>query len=128
MKLRTHLKIDRTLCGDVVELEKGFAKVSLQTTPQMAADEEGLVHGGFTFGAADFAAMAAVNDPNVVLVGAEVKFLAPVVVGERIEFEANVVEREGKKAKVEVKGRVGERDVFHGHFSTYTPSTHILKR
>jgi acyl-coenzyme A thioesterase PaaI-like protein len=44
----------------------------------MAADQRGLVHGGFTFGLADYAAMVAVNDPNVVLGAAEVRFLAPV--------------------------------------------------
>ena len=47
----------------------------------MAADGRGLVHGGFTFGLADFAAMCAVNDPNVVLGAATCKFLAPVQVG-----------------------------------------------
>jgi len=43
----------------------------------MAVDQMGLVHGGFTFGAADFAAMAAVNDPNVVLVSSECRFFKP---------------------------------------------------
>ena len=80
MKLKTHLKLDSTLCGEVVELEEGYAKVRLETTQGMAADERGLIHGGFTFGAADFAAMAAVNDKNVVLVEATSRFLAPVVV------------------------------------------------
>ena len=128
MKLQTHLNIDRKLCGDVVELKAGFAKVVLTTTQVMAADEAGLVHGGFTFGAADFAAMAAVNDPNVVLVAAQVKFLAPVVVGDVVEFAAEVVEKEGKKAKVEVAGSVNGEIVFSGLFQTYTPSEHILKK
>jgi acyl-coenzyme A thioesterase PaaI-like protein len=128
MKLATHLRIDRTLCGEVRELGEGFAKVVLETTQKMAADDRGLVHGGFTFGAADFAAMAAVNDPFVVLVAAEVKFLAPVVVGDEVEFHASVIEKEGKKAKVKVNGQVGDKEVFTGLFATYTPSKHILDR
>ncbi len=128
MELRTHLSIDRDLCGEVVELSNGYAKVRLVTTKQMAADERGLVHGGFTFGAADFAAMAAVNDPYVVLVAAEVRFLAPVVVGDVVECEARVIEREGKKGRIEVVGSVEERKVFEGIFSTYTPAQHILDR
>ncbi len=128
MELKTHLAIDRSLCGEVVELADGYAKVRLVTTPQMAADERGLVHGGFTFGAADFAAMAAVNDPYVVLVAAEVRFLAPVVVGDVVECEARVREKEGKKARVEVLGVVQGRTVFEGKFSTYTPAQHILDR
>ncbi|SMC09826.1 hotdog domain-containing protein [Nitratiruptor tergarcus] len=128
MDLKTHLAIDRTLCGDVVDLEEGYAKVVLKTTKQMQADTKGLVHGGFTFGAADFAAMAAVNNPNVVLVAAEVKFLAPVVVGDEVVFEAHILQREGKKAKVKVSGSVGGKEVFQGTMQTYTPTTHILDR
>ncbi|BCD62419.1 methylthioribose-1-phosphate isomerase [Nitratiruptor sp. YY08-26] len=128
MDLKTHLAIDRTLCGDVVELEEGYAKVVLKTAKQMQADERGLVHGGFTFGAADFAAKVAVNDPNVVLVAAEVKFLAPVVVGDEVVFEAHIVQKEGKKTKVAVIGSVGDKDVFQGTMQTYTPTTHILDR
>ena len=128
MKLKTHLKLDPTLCGEVVELEEGYAKVRLETTQGMAADERGLVHGGFTFGAADFAAMAAVNDKNVVLVEATSRFLAPVVVGDVVEFEAWITKKEGKKAWVDVRGVVEGRKVFEASFLTYTPNTHILDR
>ncbi len=128
MKLKTHLKLDSTLCGEVVELGEGYAKVRLETTQVMAADERGLVHGGFTFGAADFAAMAAVNDENVVLVEARSRFLAPVVVGDVVEFEARITKKEGKKAWADVYGQVEGRKVFEGSFVTYTPSRHILDR
>ena len=128
MELRTHLLIDPKLCGEVVELDEGYAKVVLTTTKQMAADDRGLVHGGFTFGAADYAAMAAINHPNVVLAAAEVKFLAPVVVGDRVEFEARTVAREGAKAEVEVVGKLYKKDVFKGRFKTFTPDVHILDR
>ena len=128
MKLKTHLKLDPTLCGEAVELKEGYAKVRLATTQQMAADERGLVHGGFTFGAADFAAMAAVNDENVVLVEARSRFLAPVVVGDVVEFEAKITEKEGKKAWVDVHGQIEGRKVFEGSFVTYTPSRYILDR
>jgi acyl-coenzyme A thioesterase PaaI-like protein len=50
---RTHTKIDPTLCGRPVELASGRARVVLDAIAQMAADERGLVHGGFTFGLAD---------------------------------------------------------------------------
>jgi len=128
MNLKTHLAIDRELCGEVIELKDGYAKVKLATTKRMAADEVGLVHGGFTFGAADFAAMAAINDPYVVLVSAKVDFLAPVVVGQEVIFDAHVVEKEGKRGLVEVVGRVGGKEVFKGTFSTYLPKHHILCR
>jgi acyl-coenzyme A thioesterase PaaI-like protein len=49
----------------------------------MVVDAHGLVHGGFVFGLADYAAMLAVNDPNVVLGAAEARFLKPVRRGDQ---------------------------------------------
>jgi len=126
MELKTHKKIDKKYSGEVIELKENFSKVLLKTLPQMAADVEGLVHGGFTFSAADFAAMAAVNHPYVVLVAADVKFTAPVKVNQEIVFEAKVVKKDGKKSKVEVIGRVGEKEVFKGIFKTYTLDKHVF--
>ena len=53
------------------------AIVELTATPEMEADASGLTHGGFTFGLADYAAMLAVNHPNVVLGSAQTKFTSP---------------------------------------------------
>ena len=92
----------------------------------MAADENGLIHGGFTFSAADYSAMVAVNEPNVVLGKAEVKFLAPVKSGDKVVFEANVVNIDGKKSSIEVVGAIGNLVVFKGTFGAYTPQNHIL--
>ena len=63
------------------DLRPGYAKVTMVTTPVMSADDRGLTHGGFYFGMADYAAMLAVNDPNVVLGSADscrfLKVLSP---------------------------------------------------
>ncbi len=126
MNLNTHLKINAALCGDVIELKKGYAKVMLITTADMAADAKGLIHGGFIFGAADFSAMAAVNEPNVVLAGSSCKFLAPSKIGESIEFEAIIVESTGIKHRVEVTGTSNEKTVFLGEFKTAVTKTHVL--
>ncbi len=67
MHLNTHLNINTSLCGKVTRLQENYAEVLLHTTQQMTADRQGLVHGGFIFGAADYTAMLAVNDPLVVL-------------------------------------------------------------
>ncbi|WP_292657429.1 hotdog domain-containing protein, partial [Nitratifractor sp.] len=107
-------------------LEEGFARVWLHTTQAMVADEKGLVHGGFLFGAADYAAMAAVNDPNVVLGAAEVRFLAPVRKGESVIFEARVAEQKGKRRRVKVAGSVEGRRVFEGSFDAFVLEKHVL--
>jgi len=128
MLQNTHLKINTQLCGEAVALERGYAKVVLKTVAEMAADDAGLIHGGFIFGAADFAAMCAVNEPNVVLTGSSTRFLLPSVVGDTVEFEANVIEEAGAKAVVEVTGRCKGREVFTGSFKTYVTQEHVLER
>ncbi|MEY3089826.1 MAG: hypothetical protein RL113_142 [Pseudomonadota bacterium] len=127
MRLNTHLDIDNTLCGKVVKLQEGYAEVMLHTTHQMRADAQGLVHGGFVFGAADYAAMSAVNDPHVVLGAASSKFLAPVKVGDMVLCKAIVIETKGKKAAVQVEAYVQEKKVFEGSFTTFVLENHVLE-
>ncbi|MBT8343810.1 MAG: thioesterase [Sulfurovum sp.] len=126
MKLNTHLNIDTSLCGKVIKLEEGYVEVLLHTTQQMAADMQGLVHGGFIFGAADYAAMSAVNDPYVVLGASSAKFIAPVKVGDAVLCKASVVRIKGKKSEVEVEAFVNEKVVFEGNFTTFVLPAHVL--
>jgi len=126
MKSNTHLSISPTWVGTAVELAKDRAVAQLETRQEMCADEAGLIHGGFTFGLADYAAMLAVNDPHVVLGGAEVKFLAPVRCGEVMSATAVVREVKGKKHQVDCRVLVGERLVFEGQFTCFVLEQHIL--
>jgi len=131
MHPRTHLAIDPRLVGEARKIIEGSAaQAVLVTLPEMAADERGLVHGGFVFGLADYAAMLAVNHPNVVLGSSEVRFLKPVLVGERLVANA-VVEKteqmEGKKIRVRVVVRRGEEEVLTGSFLCFTPERHVLE-
>ena len=128
MEPNTHLHIRPELCGRPTALSPGTAAVSLVTTPEMGADAHGLVHGGFVFGLADYAAMLAVNDPNVVLGAAEVRFLAPVRMGEVVVAEAAVQETRGRWRQVTVEARVGETAVFSGSFSCFVLEQHVLAR
>ncbi len=124
----THLAIDRRLCGEPVELEPGKSVVRLTALPEMAADARGLVHGGFLFGLADHAAMLAVNDPLVVLGSGGLRFLLPVVVGDRLEARAEIQSREGKRVDVRVGVHRGEDLVAAGDFVCFVPTKHVLDR
>lgn len=126
MDQRTHERIAPQLCGTPVELTAGRARVTLDVTAEMAADARGLAHGGFTFGLADYAAMLAVNEPTVVLAGATLKFLGPVVVGDRVEAEAAVERSEGKKRWVKVVVRRGGQPMLEGELLAVVPDRHIL--
>ena len=126
--MRTHLKIDQRLNGKVIRVDEGSSIVELDTISEMVADEQGLIHGGFIFSAADYAAMMAVNDPNVVLSNANVNFLFPTKVGETLFFYAKVVEnKDNKKFKVEVHAlNQNEKTVFEGIFGCVVLNKHIL--
>ena len=126
MQLNTHLNINTSLCGKVTKLQENYAEVLLHTTQQMTADKQGLIHGGFIFGAADYAAMSAVNDPHVVLGASSSKFLAPVKVGDAVLCKATVVSEKGKKREVKVQAFVSEKLVFEGDFTTFVLENHVL--
>jgi len=128
IELKTHLKFNPKF-GKVVEITENGAKVVLETNEDMAVDEEGLVHGGFTFGAADFCAMASVNEPYVVLVKANnCEFMAPVKVGDVVEFVGEILMKEKRKVEVKVTGTLNEIKVFEGIFSCVILDKHVLKR
>ncbi len=126
MKIITHKKIDSDLCGSPLEVREGFSRVRLQTSKIMAADEFDLVHGGFIFGLADYAAMIAVNHPNVVLGAAEVRFEKPVKVGGALVAEAQVTETKGKKKIVSVNVKRDSEQVFEGKFTCFVLEKHVL--
>ena len=125
--LITHEKVNSAFSGEIVKLERGNAKVVLETIEVMRADDLGLVHGGFIFSAADFAAMAAVNEPNVVLASSSCLFLSPVRIGDKVTFEAIEHQKEGRKRTVSVKGYVHEIKVFEGEFKTVITERHVLR-
>ena len=127
MNIITHQLIDNELCGKPVMVENGTSRVDFTTTPRMTADDSGLVHGGFLFGLADYAAMLAVNHPNVVLGGADVKFLKPVKAGESVCAEACVTSSSGKKQMVSVEVKRDDTVVFQGEFACFVLEKHVLE-
>ena len=129
LEIRTHNMISGVLVGTPVEVVSGSkAIVELITTPEMEADASGLTHGGFTFGLADYAAMLAVNHPNVVLGSAQTKFLIPVKTCEKMRAEAIVKNTEGIKSEVNVDVTVDGKKVFTGIFQCYSLEKHVLNK
>lgn len=126
----THLKISKKLVGSVVSIEENKAKVTLEITKEMIADEYNLTHGGFVFGLADYAAMVAINEPTVVLGKAEVKFIKPVILNEKLTAVATVIDNSnGKKITVSVTVvNKEEQLVFEGTFVCFVLEKHILEK
>jgi len=129
MKVKTHEKVNTHLVGRPISIKDDEeAVVELKADWDMAVDERGLIHGGFTFGLADYAAMLAVNHPNVVLGASRVRFLAPVRSNDVMVARALVVKREGKRRDVEVNVSVEEKEVLTGNMTCYILSRHVLEQ
>ncbi len=129
MEISTHRSINRDLCGTPVEVVSDTSSiVELTTTRDMMADQTGLIHGGFLFGMADYAAMLAVNHPNVVLGGAKVSFMKPASAGERLTAYARVASISGKKRTVTVEIEKGEELIFEGEFTCLVPEKHVMEK
>ncbi len=126
MEPRTHLEADPRFCGTVLELGEGCARVALDANDSMVVDARGLVHGGFVFGLADYAAMLAVNDPNVVLGAAETRFLEPVRRGDHLIATAQTLDAQGRKHLVRVEATVDSAKVFEGTFTCFVLERHVL--
>jgi uncharacterized protein (TIGR00369 family) len=126
LTIQTHQGINRECFGTPVYLEEGTSRVELLTISSMAVDETGLVHGGYIFGLADYAAMIAVNHPNVVLGSSDVKFLKPVRAGETVVAEATVEARQGRKQIVAVTVAQNDEIVFSGSFTCFVLDKHVL--
>ena len=127
-EVRTHSQIDESLSGRVQQLEIGRCSVEFEASPSMRADDTGLVHGGFLFSAADYAAMLAVNEPTVVLLGAEVQFVRPCRVGDKVEVNARVTVMDSRRPIVEVVALDRTKtEVFRGTFKCAVPSRHVLE-
>jgi acyl-CoA thioesterase len=125
--IKTHESINQDLCGEIQKIELGYVELELITSAEMVADDMGLIHGGFIFGAADYAAMVAVNERNVVLVASECQFLAPVKLGDKVNVTARVRHKEGRKRNVEVEATVSDIKIFTGLFKTVITERHVLK-
>ncbi len=125
--IKTHQKIYPDLCGEIEKVEVGYVELKLVTLPEMVADDLGLIHGGFIFSAADYAAMVAVNERNVVLVACDAQFLAPAKFGDVIYVKAKVRHKEGRKRNVHVTAYVEDIKIFDGEFKTVVTERHVLK-
>ncbi len=125
--LLTHAKVRSTLIGNIISLEHSKSKTTLQTTDEMAVDTLGLIHNGFIFGAAEYAAVLAVNEENLVVISSKVKFLAPAKSGDLIEFRALAKFEDSRKREIKVIGEINEIKIFEGLFQAVLLENHILK-
>ena len=118
--------INQHIVGVLDELTKDEATVRLSCTEDMVVDEKGLIHSGFIFSSANYAATAAVNSPYSVLAVSKVNFLAPLALNDTVIFIAKAMQTESRKRVVEVLGYLNDVKVFEGEFSIVVLDRHVM--
>lgn len=102
--------------GELLELYQNKAIVKFAPSERMIMDESKMIHTGFVFNAASFAAMAAINKKYSVLIAADVKFLAPIELGHEVTFKAEAIQSDTKKCEVKVEGFLLDIKIFDSLF------------
>lgn len=114
-------------CGYITEVGENRAKCVLSTIPEMKIDSEGLVNSSFIYTAAKYCANAAINEKFMTIIASRVSYLAPLLVGENVDFEATARFEESRKREVHVVGMVHDIKVFDGVFQILILEEHVLK-
>lgn len=126
-ELETHKKANAIFSGEVVEIKDGYAKVRLVPNEDMVVDDYNLINQGFIFSAAHLAASASINNPKAIIINSHCKFLAPIELGNVLEFEAVAKRKDMKKSDVKVIGKMLGIKVFESDFSSIKLDRHPLK-
>ncbi len=125
-ELVSHYEINQSLTGTLEELEEGYAKVHFTATEDMVVDRRGMIHSGFIFGAANYAAMAAVNVSTAILAVSKTNFLAPLSVNDEAIFEATALQKDTRKRNIMVVGYFNNIKFFEGEFTVVVLEHHPL--
>lgn len=115
-ELRICKKINKDLCGEIIKLHKNTAEVRFIPTEKMLLDDNMVVHYGFIFSSASFCALAAVNEPNAMIIYAETKFLSPIELNSEVVFKSHALQSDLKKREVVVEGFLYNIKVYDAIF------------
>ncbi|NLV91245.1 MAG: transcription factor FapR [Firmicutes bacterium] len=118
----TYARIRSVSGGEVIgelteiELEKSGSSILL-TTDDMGFKKTGIVRGHYVFAQGNSLAIALVDAPVALTAKAEVKFVRPVFVGDRVFARAVIKSARADRYEVLVESRVENQLVFVGEFT-----------
>lgn len=107
--------------GELVDLELGKSGISmLEITPAMVFAKTQVARGHYVFSQANSLALAIIDAPIAVTGVANIKYKAPIHVGEKLIAKAEVIKKRGNKYFVWVKTRNEKQEVFRAKFIIVT--------
>jgi len=126
-ELKAYQKANSNFSGEVIELKDSYSRVRLIPNEDMAVDDYNLINQGFVFSAAHLGAMAAINSPKAMITHCSIKFLAPIELGNVIEFESFAKRKDMRKNEVKVIGKLLGIKIFEADFNAVKLDKHPLK-
>lgn len=110
-------ELPANVVGEIVEFYNGKIVTKFTPTNRMLMDDNsGMIHAGYVFNAASYAAMAAINKKYSILIAADIKFLAPIELGHEVVFKAKAIQSDMKKCEVKVEGYLLDIKIFDSLF------------
>ncbi|MGF7185127.1 acyl-coenzyme A thioesterase PaaI-like protein [Desulfitispora alkaliphila] len=110
----------KELIGELLELELDESGMSLLiVTKEMVLKKAGIVRGHHLFAQANSLAVAILDSDIALTGGAEVKYINPVNLNDKVICYGKVIEKVGEKYKVSITSKVNGKEVFTGNFTIF---------
>jgi acyl-coenzyme A thioesterase PaaI-like protein len=110
------LRLDEVI-GEVIDLQLDKSGISMfEIREEHVFHRNQIARGRHIFSQANSLAVAVINDEVALTASADIRFIRPVRLNERVIAKAYVHKISKGKAKVEVKSFVMEEPVFEGQF------------
>ena len=107
----------REVSGELLDLELGKSGISLlNVTEDMVFEKSRVAKGEYMFAQANSLALALIDAPMAITGVANIKYKAPVHVGDKLVAKAELKHRRGNKFFVWVKIKNGTKEVFRAKF------------
>ncbi len=126
MEQKVRLHASRQWVGEPLLIKDGYSEVELFVFSEMAVDERGMVNNGFIFGLGEYAAVLAINMDFVFVERAEIEFLKPVRIGERLEAVARKVDEDNGLITVNVVVSDSSEEIMRGNYFCRLHEEHLL--
>lgn len=106
--------------GDVIELQLDQYGISfMEINETQVFKKTGIARGHYIFAQANSLAVALINQEIALTAKADIRFIRPVHLKERLIAKASVVESKEDRSEIEVNTYVGNEVVFKGFFTVY---------
>lgn len=111
------------IIGDVIELQLDQYGISLLEIDETKVFKKtGIARGHYIFAQANSLAVALINQEIALTAKADIRFIRPVYLNERLIAKARVVNSKDDRSEIEINTYVGEEIVFKGMFTIFKAS------